>query len=140
MRPKRFILPIVIIAALARDGAGQQANTGGLAGAASAQNAIVIADIATNRLFRVTDLSDTGVQIGPTVSGLSIKSPWHIGLDASGRIYVADRDNVRIVRMDDVAGNGWKAFGGAGANNFGLDVGGPGSGNAFVVSVNADQT
>src|SRR5437016_4951436 len=106
LHPKRFILPILLLTALAHDAAGQPAGP----------DSILITDQGTNRLIRVTDLSDTGVQLGPTVSGLSLNIPWHLGLDSSGRIYIAEGgetgnllQDFRIVRMDDVAGNGWKA-------------------------------
>ena len=37
-----------------------------------------------------------------------------IALDAQGRIYVADSENNRIVRIDDIAGGAWTTFGGSG--------------------------
>jgi sugar lactone lactonase YvrE len=72
---------------------------------------ITVADLKANRVVRFTDMSGANWQSGPTVSGRSLDLPWHIGLDASGRIYVANRDIEVIVRMDDVAGDGWKTFG-----------------------------
>src|ERR1051326_8372465 len=124
MRPKLIILPILVIAALARHAAGQPAGT----------DAVVIADLMANRLIRVADLSDTGVQLGPTISGLSLNAPWHLGLDSSGRIYIADRDNFRIVRMGAVAGKGWKALSGA---SLGILADGPGA--ALISSVTTDR-
>lgn len=37
--------------------------------------------------------------------------PTGIAIDASGRIYVADAGNARIVRLDDTDGSGWAAYG-----------------------------
>src|SRR5207249_8546777 len=56
------------------------------------------------RLIRILDVSPTGWEAGPTVSGLTFDNPTKVSFDSIGRIYVADRDNRRIVRMDDVAG------------------------------------
>ena len=49
-----------------------------------------------------------------------LKYPAGIALDASGRIYVADQSNNRIVRMDDIDGTGWTSFGsiGSGTDQF----------------------
>ena len=80
------------------------------------ENAILISNMSTNSILRVTDLSETGVQRGPTAGGLSLNKPWHFSLDAGRRIYLADRDNRRIVRMDDVAGTNWTAFSEGGGN------------------------
>lgn len=68
------------------------------------------------RLFRIRSSSEGGWEAGPTVSGLTFDNPTHFSFDSNGRIYVADRNNRRMVRMDDVAGNGWKAFSGVGSN------------------------
>jgi streptogramin lyase len=43
-------------------------------------------------------------------------SPWGIALDSSGRIYVADTYNNRVVRMDNMSGSGWTAYGSYGPN------------------------
>lgn len=80
------------------------------------ENALIISNMSTSQILRVTDLSDTGVQRGPTAGGLSLNMPWHFSLDASRRIYLADRDNHRILRMDDVAGTNWTAFTEGGGN------------------------
>jgi hypothetical protein len=37
--------------------------------------------------------------------------PAGIAADSSGRIYVADTGNARVVRLDDAAGSGWVAYG-----------------------------
>jgi len=48
------------------------------------------------------------------------KSPRGLALDSAGKIYVADTDNHRIVRMDDMTGKNWITFGtfGSGINEF----------------------
>src|SRR5438876_10939916 len=70
---------------------------------------------------------------GPSAgSGMNqFSSPTGIFVSA-GQIYVADWNNNRIVRMNDMAGTGWTAFGtlGSGMNQFD----GP-----FGVSVSAGQ-
>jgi sugar lactone lactonase YvrE len=80
---------------------------------------IVVSDMGGGRLVRITDMNGANWQTGPVAAGLSFHNPWHIAFDTRGRIYVADRDHNRIVRMDDLAGNGWTAFSGIGANMLG---------------------
>jgi len=58
---------------------------------------------------------------GATGSGQNqFDTPGWIALDASGRIYVSDSNNCRIVRIDDMTGAGWVALGtpGSGVNQF----------------------
>jgi DNA-binding beta-propeller fold protein YncE len=47
-------------------------------------------------------------------------TPAGIALDTNGRISVADSGNNRIVRMDNISGSGWAAFGslGSGVDQF----------------------
>jgi hypothetical protein len=47
-------------------------------------------------------------------------NPGWIAIDRSGRIYISDSDNCRIVRINDMSGAGWVALGtpGSGANQF----------------------
>jgi streptogramin lyase len=113
----------------ARNGCGTSAPSNettlivaGGAGPNSDALSILVADLPGNRVARVTDMNGANWETGPTASGRSFSNPWHIALDARGRIYVADRDNNRIVRMDDLAGNGWKTFTGSGATKLGTGV------------------
>src|SRR5581483_11282299 len=57
-----------------------------------------------------------GWDTGPTAPGLTFDLPTGVSLDANGRLYIADRENRRIVRMDDVFGANWLPFSGTGAN------------------------
>ena len=41
--------------------------------------------------------------------------PAAVAVDGSGRIYVADTGNGRIVRVDDIDGCGWTTYGAPGA-------------------------
>ncbi len=41
---------------------------------------------------------------------LQLKNPIGICLDADGRIYVADTNHDRIVRMDDITGRKWTTW------------------------------
>ena len=68
------------------------------------------------RLHRVREVSDAGVELGPSVPGLSFDIPSGVALDAAGHLYIGDRENRRVVRMDDIAGDGWVALSGAGGN------------------------
>jgi sugar lactone lactonase YvrE len=93
-----------------------------------AENSVLISDfndcptepgavaVAPGRVFRVRDLSDAGWEFGPAAAGLTLNNPLALALDSSGRLHVADVDNRRIVRMDDVAGTNWIAFSGVGEN------------------------
>lgn len=94
---------------------------------------ILVSDMWGLRLVRFTDMGGSNWQTGPTRTGDSLNAPWHFALDCSGRIYVADRDNHRIVRLDDLAGNGWKAFSGAGANALAPRP------EDFITAVNVDR-
>lgn len=49
-----------------------------------------------------------GISFGSTGSGVNQFSfPTAVAFDSQGRIYIADSENKRIVRMDDMQGNGW---------------------------------
>jgi DNA-binding beta-propeller fold protein YncE len=75
---------------------------------------------------------------------------WGIAVDATGKIYVADNGNCRIVRMDNISGKKWTSYGtcGSGTGQFSspkglwVDAGGiyvADSGNNRIVSM-ADMT
>lgn len=89
---------------------------------------IIAADLGGNRLTFMTDMNGADWQTGPAGSTVpsvpqgngTLNAPWHIAVDSRQRIYVADRDNNRIVRMDDLAGHGFKTFSGVGANQLAL--------------------
>jgi sugar lactone lactonase YvrE len=70
---------------------------------------------------------------GAEGSGINqLKYPGGLAVDSSGRLYVADSGNSRIVRVNDIGGKGWMALGvqGSGANQLNhptevaLDAGG----------------
>jgi hypothetical protein len=66
------------------------------------------------------DMASKDLQtIGSKGTGLGqLSCPEKIALDAAGRIYVADGN--RVVRMNDITGNGWTSFGehGGGTGQF----------------------
>ncbi len=57
-----------------------------------------------------------GWEAGPTAAGLTFDNPAGFALDAARRLYIADKDNRRLIRMDDVAGTGWTALTGNGSD------------------------
>jgi hypothetical protein len=72
----------------------------------------------------------TGTGTGPG----QLERPEHVAVDRQGRIYVADGN--RIVRMNDITGNGWTAFGshgsGPGQFNYVRGVAVDGRGRIYV--------
>jgi sugar lactone lactonase YvrE len=68
------------------------------------------------------DMSGTGATgLGTYGSGTNqFARPWGVSVDSSGRIYVADQSNQRIVRMDDISGTNWTTLGtiGTGTGQF----------------------
>lgn len=63
-----------------------------------------------NRLVKFTNPADLSVYttLGTQGSGaLQFDNPTDVAIDSTGRIYVADAGNQRIVRMDDFTGAGW---------------------------------
>ena len=77
-----------------------------------------------NAVFRYDLDSDEIRFVGAPGTGPGqLMRPEKIAVDAQGRIYVADGN--RIVRMNDITGNGWTAFGshGSGAGQFNYIVG-----------------
>jgi hypothetical protein len=68
------------------------------------------------KVIRYDLTTQTSQMIGSKGTGPGqLECPEKIAVDASGRIYVADRN--RIVRMNDITGNGWTAFGTYGSGN-----------------------
>src|SRR3989304_10327546 len=63
------------------------------------------------------DMAGAGwVTFGPTGKGTKqFDNPSTVYVDAGGRIYIADRGNNRIVRIEDMKGAGWTAVGSAGS-------------------------
>lgn len=67
-------------------------------------------------VIRYDMATQTSQMIGSKGTGPGqLECPEKIAVDASGRIYVADKN--RIVRMNDITGNGWTAFGTYGSGN-----------------------
>ena len=70
----------------------------------------------TGNVVRYDMANRSSQMIGSKGSGLGqLECPEKIAVDAQGRIYVADMH--RVVRMNDITGNGWIAFGSHGAGN-----------------------
>ncbi len=74
-----------------------------------------------DRIIRISGADS--ISFGTKGSGIhQFSRPSGIYVDAAGRIYVADSDNHRVVRMDDMTGAGWTTLGshGNGINRFDL--------------------
>ena len=70
----------------------------------------------TGNVVRYDMANRVSQMIGSKGTGLGqLECPEKIAVDAQGRIYVADMH--RVVRMNDITGNGWTAFGSHGAGN-----------------------
>jgi DNA-binding beta-propeller fold protein YncE len=80
--------------------------------AVDGQGNVIVADTA-NHCLVIRDLwGGTWQSFGVQGSGKDeFQSPTDIAIDALNRIYVVDSGNQRLVRMDDVSGRGWVAFG-----------------------------
>ncbi len=74
------------------------------------QITILVADHANHRLAAMSDLTGAGWRALPATSR-ALSSPRRISFDSLGRLYVADTDNYRILRMDDLSGKNLVAFG-----------------------------
>jgi streptogramin lyase len=90
---------------------------------------VYVSDTGNHRIIRMNDISESGwTFLGSAPGGVSTPGsgtdqfnlPAQIAIDAQNRIYIADSGNNRIVRMDDMAGTNWVAFGtqGSGQNQF----------------------
>jgi sugar lactone lactonase YvrE len=119
---------------------------------------LFIADT-SNRRIRKVDSSGTITTVagngsdgfsgdgGPATSA-SLADPWGVALGGAGNLFIADRDNRRIRRVDSsgiittVAGNGLSGFSGDGglatsaSLNFPVDVAVDGAGNLFIADTN----
>jgi len=70
----------------------------------------------TGTVVRYDMVNKASQIIGSKGTGLGqLECPEKIAVDAQGRIYVADLN--RVVRMNDITGNGWTAFGSHGNGN-----------------------
>lgn len=80
---------------------------------------IYIEDNRNDRIVRINDMTGAGwISIGDGAGGLTgganagqFSGPHDLKVDQFDRIWVADTGNKRIVRMDDMLGTGWVAFG-----------------------------
>jgi streptogramin lyase len=94
--------------------------------ALDASGRIYVSDSNNCRIVRINDMTGAGwVSLGTPGSGTNQFNCTQaqmggIFVDSAGRIYVVDAGNSRIVRMDDMTGSGWIAFGthGTGVNQF----------------------
>jgi DNA-binding beta-propeller fold protein YncE len=80
---------------------------------------IYIGDATLNRIARINDFSGSGwVEVGlPGLTGAlpgQFARPLGIFVETAGRVYVADAANNRVVRLNDMSGAGWAAFGSRG--------------------------
>jgi DNA-binding beta-propeller fold protein YncE len=90
------------------------------------------------RIVRFDDLT------GKNIAALSgFGGATGVAFDAQGRMYVADRGNYRIVRVDDMAGAGWVTYGSCctGVGRFWdpIDVAVDGQGRIYVADMMNDR-
>lgn len=77
---------------------------------------ILDVDPLNHRIVRIEDMTGKGVvsygSRGSGVNQFDVKdqSP-HFAVDSKGRIYIPDTLNKRIIRVDDMQGNGWVTYG-----------------------------
>ena len=77
---------------------------------------IYITDNENHRVVRINDMTGAGMDgtfgTGTTGSGMNeVFEPHDVAISGSGKIYISDTGNGRVVRIDDMSGAGWTAFG-----------------------------
>lgn len=88
--------------------------------AVDASGRIYVADTYNCRIVRVDNITGAnwttlGGTCGSGVKQFSSGGLADVAVDTSGRIYVADSGNSRIIRSDDMSGTNWTSFGTAGS-------------------------
>ena len=104
-------------------GSGSATACCGATGINSAYTPAYITDYSYSQLVRSDDLWGTNKQVlGSTGTGTGqFYGPHGVTADPSGRVYVVDTYNCRIVRVDNIAGANWTTLGGqcgSGVNQF----------------------
>jgi hypothetical protein len=93
---------------------------GGGGGGGTTPAHIYIADTGNNRIVRIDDMNGSGwVTLGrsdqfPGSNTGEFWGPTGLTVDSQNRILVADSDNHRLARFNDMSGSGWQVFGTAG--------------------------
>lgn len=123
-----------------RDSGSPIPDAGKDGGRGNAAAGIYVADTFNNRLVYMTDITGAGwttlgtlaASGGDAAAPGAFSGPRDVLVSSAGYIYVADSNNGRIVRMDDMTGAGWTTFGTSGKGVNELD--GP-----FGVTVDAQE-
>jgi hypothetical protein len=79
-----------------------------------ASGRIYVADTGNRRIVRMDDLNGTNwitLTQSPVINGYiySMQSPIGVGVDAAGKIYIADQESYQpaVIRVDDMTGTNW---------------------------------